>query len=227
MNETIAKIAWEGEILRFGYYTNASGGTFPLLPDPRLLYTNSEYLKILGVELRKTILQTLPHVNTVAGAATAGIPLAAVISLDTDLKFIYVRKEGKGYSSNQTVEGKIDDTMQAVIVDDFNVKGKGKNVLIQNLWANGIKCSDALTIFDCECEMIPWFKQNKIKVSWLLTASEYFKYGLDNGYISKELYDLVWDVYKDDNFMNWNPEQDKWKQIMDLAKREGFKFLGE
>ncbi|MFZ5391503.1 MAG: orotate phosphoribosyltransferase [Patescibacteria group bacterium] len=227
MNKIIAKIAWQGDILRFGHFTNASGGTFPLLPDPRWLFTNPEYLKIIAEELSKFIKEKLPNVNTVAGASTAGIPLATAVSLQTGLKMIYVRKEGKGYSSNQTVEGKLDKNMVAVILDDFNVKGKGKNVHIQNLWANGVSCSDALTVFDCECEMVPWFADNNIKVNWLLTVSEYFKYGLDNNYISKELYDLVWDVYKNDNFMNWNPKQDKWKQIMSLAKKEGFKFLGE
>lgn len=225
MNERIAQIAWEGEILQFGHFTNASGGTFPLLPDPRFLFTTPKYLKILGEELAKAVAEYFPSVNTIAGASTAGIPLGAVTSLESGLEFLYVRKEGKGYSSNQTVEGKVREGMDAVVVDDFNVKGKGKNILIQNLWANGISCRAALTVLDCECPMVEWYAENKVDVRWLLTVSDFFRWGLANKKISKPLYDLVWDVYKDDNFLKWSPEQEKWKLVMELARKEGFKFL--
>ena len=227
MNERIAQIAWEGDILRFGHYTNASGGTFPLLPDPRLLFTNPKYLKIIGKEVAAAVKSEFPQVNTIAGASTAGIPIGVAASLESGLEFIYVRKEGKGYSGNQTVEGKVHPGMSAVIVDDFNVKGKGKNILMQNLWASGIACREALTVLDCECPMVEWYAENNITVRWLLTVSDFFRYGLAHGKISQALYDLVWDVYKDDNFLKWSPEQEKWKQIMELARKEGFKFLGE
>lgn len=227
MNERIAQICWEASILRFGHYTNASGGTFPLLPNPRLLFTSPRYLKILGEELGKVITQEMPHINTVAGASTAGIPLATAAALEVGCEFLYVRKEGKGCSDNQTVEGKLRPGMVAVIIDDFNVKGKGKNTLMQNLWASGVACRDALTILDCECPMIDWYRENSITVRWLLTVSDIFRWGLAHGKISQALYDLVWDVYKDDNFLKWSPDQEKWKQIMVLARGEGFKFLGE
>lgn len=227
MNERIAQIAWESDILRFGHYTNASGAIVPFLPDPRWLFTNPKYLKVLGEELAKVITHEMRHINTLAGASTAGIPLAAVTALETGLEFIYVRKEGKGYSSNKTVEGRLRPGMVAVIIDDFNVIGKGKNMLIQNLWANGIGCRDALTVFDCECPMIEWYAENKVTVKCLLAMSDYFAYGLSHGYISKELHDFIWDAYKDNNLFKWQPEQEKWKQVMELARKEGFKFLGE
>ena len=227
MNERIAQLIWEGDVLRFGHYTNASGGTFPLLPDPRLLFTNPRYLKVLGEELGKLIRAEFPSVHTVAGASTAGISLATAVALETGLEFVYVRKEGKGYAGNQTVEGKVHPGMEAIIVDDFSVKGKGKNILIENLWANGIGCRSALTVLDCECPMVPWYQENQVIVRWLLTVSDIFRWGLAHGKLSRELYDLVWDVYKDDNFLKWSPEQEKWKAVMASAKQEGFTFLGE
>ena len=117
MNEKIAKALADANVVKFGEFTLASGINSPIYINLRVVPSYPESFAEVIEELSKAVKKIKPDV--VAGAETAGIPLAAAISLKTKIPMIYVRKRPKGYGMNQLIEGELEEGKKAVLVDDM------------------------------------------------------------------------------------------------------------
>ena len=93
MNEKIAKALTDANVMKFGEFTLASGIVSPIYVDLRVLPSYPDSMLIVTEDLVKLVKKLKPDV--VAGAETAGIPLATAISLKTKIPMIYVRKRPK------------------------------------------------------------------------------------------------------------------------------------
>jgi orotate phosphoribosyltransferase len=64
-----------------------------------------------------------PGVDRVAGPELGGVPLATAVSLETGLPFVIVKKEPKGYGTDNLVEGELNEGDRVVVLEDIMTTG--------------------------------------------------------------------------------------------------------
>ncbi|MBI2651081.1 orotate phosphoribosyltransferase [Candidatus Woesearchaeota archaeon] len=148
MNEKIAKALADADVLKFGEFTLASGKLSPIYVNLRVLPSYPKSMAIVAEELVKVINKLKPDV--IAGAETAGIPLATAISLKTQLPMIYVRKRPKSYGTKDTVEGILTKNAKTVLVDDMATNAYSKLIFVEGIKNSGGIVKDVVIVLDRE-----------------------------------------------------------------------------
>ncbi len=57
-------------------------------------------------------------VDRLTGAELGGVPLATAVALETDMSFVIVRKESKGYGTAKRIEGEMHEGEHVVLLED-------------------------------------------------------------------------------------------------------------
>ncbi len=137
MNEKIAQALVDANIMKFGKFVLASGRESPVYVDIRGVSSYPKPFKIIIDALSKEIEKL--NVDIIAGAETAGIPLAAGVALKLDKPLIYVRKRPKGYGTDSMIEGILNKGQKVVLIDDMMTNGGSKLKFI-----DGIRATEAI-----------------------------------------------------------------------------------
>jgi orotate phosphoribosyltransferase len=196
-------------------------GPVPIRLNTRRLYSYPQIVKLF-VEYLAPIVADL-KVDLIAGAETAGIPLAMALSLKTGIPFIYVRKEDKvkGNVSQGCIEGDFKVGDKAVLVDDLLGNGKTKMLLVENLKKAGIKVESIIMIMTTNNKPLPDFiemiKKNNISLHEIYGWEELTRYQIDRGLIPKAIAPLVLDFVHDPD--SWQENEEKWREYCQALKK--------
>ena len=87
----IARALRDAQVLKHGLFTLRSGAQSPVYVDLRHLPSVPAAMDVVTDGLAERVRGL--DVDAVAGAETAGIPLAAIVGLKTQLPMLYVRRE--------------------------------------------------------------------------------------------------------------------------------------
>ena len=97
----------------------ASGILSPIYCDNRITLSFPKVRTFIKDALSEYIQASFPHVEVIAGVATAGIPQGVLIADMLNLPFVYVRPRPKDHGTEKLVEGVIRPGMKAVVVEDL------------------------------------------------------------------------------------------------------------
>ena len=186
MNEKIAKALVDASVVKFGDFTLASGIKSSIYVNLRVVPSYPESFAIIIEELSKVVKKIKPDV--VAGAETAGIPLAAAISLKTKIPMIYVRKRPKGYGMNQLIEGDLKQNQKVVLVDDMATNAFSKLAFIEGIRQAGGIVNDVVIVLDREQGGAEALAKENVKLHSLITLKEQLNYMKDNNLIDDSKY---------------------------------------
>jgi uridine monophosphate synthetase len=189
MNETVAKALCDANVVRFGDFTLASGRKSPIYIDLRILPSVPKSMDVIAGELGKATKEL--GVTVVAGAETAGIPIAMAISLKTGIPMIYVRRRPKRYGTNSMIEGILTKEDKAVLIDDLITNGGSKMTFIDGIKQAGAEVKDVLVILDREQGGKETLDQEGIKLHSLITLKELLDYMKANKLLIEEQYNNV------------------------------------
>ena len=128
-------------------FTWASGWKSPIYCDNRLSLSFPELRKIITQNLVSVIKSKYPHVECIAGVATAGIPQGALIAEQLNLPFIYVRSSAKGHGMTNLIEGKIVAGQKVVVIEDLISTGGSSLKAVNDLRENGFDILGMAAIF--------------------------------------------------------------------------------
>ena len=150
-------------------WTLVSGLWSPLYIQLRPLASYPTLLRRVGSALGRLIHEDCPELTRILGVATAGIPIATAISLETDMPACFTRKlEGprsldefdrfvKAYGEHSMVEGILEDGDRVGIIDDLVTRFDSKVVALKQLahevtlrGLTGVRCSDVIVLLDRE-----------------------------------------------------------------------------
>ncbi len=196
-------------------------GPVPIRLNTRRLYSYPPIVELF-VEYLAPIIKDL-KADIIAGAETAGIPLAMALSLKTKIPFIYVRKEEKvkGNVSQGCIEGDFRPGDRAVLVDDLLGNGKTKILLVENLKKAGIEVKAILMIMTTKNKPVPEFskmiKQNNISLHQIYGWDELTRFQIEQGLIPAEIAPLVMDFVSDPD--SWNGNSGKWIEYVKSMKK--------
>jgi len=191
MNKKVAKALCDANVIKFGSFTLSSGRTSPVYVDIRILPSTPSAFQTIADELAKAVKGI--DASIVAGAETAGIPLAAAIALKNKMPMIYVRKRPKQYGTISMIEGVLEQNDKVVLVDDMATDGRSKIIFIDGIRAAGGKVEDAIIVLDREQGAKETMKQMGVNLHSLITLREILEYMKEEGTIDDSQYDKVMD----------------------------------
>ena len=100
-------------------FTWSSGWRSPIYCDNRLSLSYPEIRTTIKNYLADVIREQFPHVEVIAGVATAGIPQGALVADVLGLPFIYVRSKPKGHGMENMIEGMVTSDQHVVLIEDL------------------------------------------------------------------------------------------------------------
>ena len=128
-------------------FTWAAGWKSPIYCDNRKTLSYPEirtYLRQMFVEL---ITEQYGKPDVIAGVATGGIALGALVAQEMGIPFVYVRSSSKEHGLNNQVEGEIHSGQSVVVLEDLVSSGKSSLVAVDALREIGCNVKGMVAIF--------------------------------------------------------------------------------
>jgi orotate phosphoribosyltransferase len=112
--------------------------------------TRPEILRALGERLGVLGREAAPGATLLAGPELGAVALAASTSLASGIPFLIVRKEAKGYGTENRLEGTYAAGEEVCLVEDVVTSGGAAADAVDALRAAGLECRVALCVVDRE-----------------------------------------------------------------------------
>ncbi|MBI2138910.1 orotate phosphoribosyltransferase [Candidatus Woesearchaeota archaeon] len=200
MDKEVADALIDAEVVKFGLFTLSSGRKSPVYVDIRKLPSYPKPFELISEKLAEMVKGL--NADIVAGAETAGIPIAAGIAIKGLIPMVYVRKRPKGYGTNSFVEGNLEKGQVAVLVDDMITDGRSKFVFVEGLKNEGAAVKDVIVILDREQGGKAMLADEGLELHSLITLKELLDYMHKKGKVDEENFKLTLEYL--DNPERWN-----------------------
>lgn len=174
MNEKIAQALVDANVMKFGKFVLASGRESPVYVDIRVVPSYPKSFQTVIDEL-SNLIENL-GIDVIAGAETAGIPLAAAIALKLKKPMVYVRKRPKGYGTDSKIEGVLNKGQKVILIDDMMTNGGSKIKFIDGVRATSAEIEHIAIVLDREQGGKELLDENGVKVNALITLRNMLDY---------------------------------------------------
>lgn len=197
-----------------GPKTTTSNRVTPIYPDMRRVFSDPKALRKIARVILKFMHDKKIKCDYIVGGATAGIGLAATMSLLSGIPWGYVRKEPKDGGMGLALEGNFRPGMRAVLVDDALGHGAAKTKFVANIRKAGLKIERVIvpvsrtTTGKSGRECMSWVKPARIKFQSFGDMFDMNAYSVKNNILTKEGAKLL-EWYANDA-EHWNLDKKKW-----------------
>lgn len=166
-------------------FTWASGLKSPIYCDNRKTLSYPKIRTYIRQQFVETINEHFAKPDVIAGVATGGIALGALVAQEMGLPFVYVRSEAKKHGLTNMIEGEIEKGQSVVVIEDLISTGGSSLKAVEALREKGCDVKGMVAIFTYGFdEAEANFKKAKCRVE---TLSNYTK--LVNAAVEKEYVD--------------------------------------
>ncbi len=143
-----ASFLHQNGIIKFGDFTLASGKKSSYYVDLRLVPSYPHEFRKMVKYLENEITQDigLDKFDSIVSVPTGGLVIASALAIETVKPLIYVRSKPKDYGTSKSVEGKINDGMKVIMIDDVATTGGSVVNAIKSLKEENIEITDAYVI---------------------------------------------------------------------------------
>ncbi|WP_420544724.1 orotate phosphoribosyltransferase [Nitrosopumilus sp.] len=140
-----ARFLHENEIIKFGDFTLASGKKSSYYVDLRLVPSYPQEFRKMIKYLEKDIEESigLDNFDSIVSVPTGGLVIASALAIETVKPLIYVRSKPKDYGTLKMIEGKIQQGMTVLMIDDVATTGGSVVNAIKSLKDADISIKDA------------------------------------------------------------------------------------
>ena len=156
-----------------GQFQLRSGATSHEYFDKYLFESDPLLLKNIAVQLKSTMpVELFANAKFLAGLEMGGIPIATMLSQETGIPSLFVRKVAKTHGTNKLAEGLDFKEQRVVIVED--VVSSGGQIIIStgDLIERGAIISDAICVIDRESGGREKLEEAGITLHTLFTMTE-------------------------------------------------------
>jgi orotate phosphoribosyltransferase len=170
----------------------ASGWNSPIYCDNRKILAYPKIREFIKNEF-VSLIKEFDTASCIAGVATGGIAIGAIVAEELGLPFCYVRSESKSHGMKNNIEGDLKQGDKVFVIEDLISSGKSSIKAVKDLKDFGAEITGLGAIFTYDFEVS---KNNFLRESCSFkTLSNYsvlIETALKNNYISnKELETLV------------------------------------
>lgn len=128
-------------------FTWASGWKSPIYCDNRLVLSYPEVRTHIRQAFVKSIEEHFGRPDRIAGVATGGIGIGALVAQQMDLPFCYVRSASKGHGLQNQIEGLLEKDDRVVVIEDLISTGGSSLKAVDAIRAVGATVSGMCGIF--------------------------------------------------------------------------------
>ena len=128
-------------------FTWASGWKSPIYCDNRKTLSFPNIRTHIRIKICEIIKEKYPHANVIAGVATGGIAIGALIAEELGLPFIYVRASNKEHGKKNLIEGYYDSGQSVVVIEDLISSGKSSLAAVEALREEDLNVKGLISIF--------------------------------------------------------------------------------
>ena len=134
-------------------FTWASGWKSPMYCDNRKILSYPLIRTFIRHEFVKKIEDKYGKPELIAGVATGGIPIGALVAQEMNLPFIYVRPEPKAHGLVNQIEGVYSEGQNVVVIEDLISTGGSSLKAVAALRKGGLKVKGLVAIFSYGFEL--------------------------------------------------------------------------
>lgn len=128
-------------------FTWASGRKSPIYCDNRKTLSHPNVRTYLRQALSELVDAEYGRPDAIAGVATGGIAIGALVAQELGLPFIYVRSEAKSHGMGNQIEGDLSVLSNVVVIEDLVSTGKSSLAAVDALTAAGVEVKGLIAIF--------------------------------------------------------------------------------
>ena len=125
----------------------ASGWNSPIYCDNRKTLSYPEIRTYIRDCFSNEITKNYSKPDIIAGVATGGIALGALVAQELELPFCYVRAQAKSHGLNNSIEGAIETGQNVVVIEDLISSGKSSLNAVADLREAGLNVIGMGAIF--------------------------------------------------------------------------------
>lgn len=185
-------------------FTWASGILSPIYCDNRVLLSYPDIRNLVKASL---VIKSASYseFDVVAGVATAGIPLGALLADSLQKPFIYVRSKAKEHGRQNLIEGELKPGQKVLVVEDLISTGGSSLKVVETIRESGGEVVGVLAIFSYQLkEAEEAFQKENCPLQTLSNYTILIKTALESGYIDQRDLTLL-QTWKEDP-QNWQKE---------------------
>lgn len=125
--------------------------------------------------------------DVIAGVATGGIAMGALVAQDLGLPFAYVRSSAKGHGLQNMIEGMVEEGQTVLVIEDLVSTGKSSLDAVAALRAAGMSVKGMIAIFTYGFDVsVNSFKEANVELKTLTDYNTLIQQALQSNYISEE-----------------------------------------
>src|SRR3954466_7556944 len=128
-------------------FTWASGWKSPIYCDNRKTLSYPQIRTYIRQQFVETINKHFAKPNVIAGVATGGIAMGALVAQEMNLPFVYVRSEAKKHGLTNMIEGEVESGQTVVVIEDLISTGGSSLKAVKALRERGCTVKGMGAIF--------------------------------------------------------------------------------
>lgn len=168
-------------------FTWASGLKSPIYCDNRKTLSYPKIRTYIRQQFVESILQHFGKPDVIAGVATGGIALGALVAQEMGLPFVYVRSEAKKHGLTNMIEGELESRQSVVVIEDLVSTGGSSLKAVAALREAGCVVKGMVAIFTYEFEEAAAnFKKAKCELRTLTNYSNLIETAVEKEYIANK-----------------------------------------
>ncbi len=155
-----------------GDFVLRSGRTSKYYLDKYRFETQPDVLRALGERIAREVSAHADEAARIAGPELGAVALAAAASLASGLPFLIVRKEAKGYGTENRLEGVFEPGESVCLVEDVVTSGGAAISAVEALREAGLRCDTAVCVVDREEGGVDELARHAVRLRPLFKASD-------------------------------------------------------
>lgn len=180
----------------------ASGWKSPIYCDNRKTLSYPEIRTFIRQQFTTIIESEFTMPDVIAGVATGGIAIGALVAQELGLPFVYVRSSAKEHGMQNMVEGVIESGQSVIVIEDLISTGMSSLKAVAALKALGCNVKGMVAIFSYGFQIADEaFKKEKVKLHTLTNYNQLIEQAVNLEYISAE---------KVDTLKSWRENPSQW-----------------
>ncbi|XP_076233770.1 rudimentary-like [Calliopsis andreniformis] len=178
--------------VKFGDFVTKVGLKTPVYFDLRVIVSYPKVMTRLAKALWK-LKENYSEASQLCGVPYTALPLATLISVNSNIPMLIKRKEAKAYGTKKIIEGQFKPGENCVIIEDVVTSGSSIIDTVQSLRNEGLKVSEALVVIDREQGGKKNIENHGIKMRSLYTVTKLMMYLLQANKITLKIVKEVTD----------------------------------
>lgn len=168
-------------------FTWASGIQSPIYCDNRVTLSYPEIRTYIRQNFVRAIEENFAEPEVVAGVATGGIAMGALVAQEMGLPFVYVRSGKKDHGLTNQIEGEVYPEQNVVVIEDLISTGTSSLSVVQALKDAGCRIAGMVAIFTYNLpKAVKAFDAAACKLITLTDYETLILKAVETGYISEK-----------------------------------------